>query len=63
MRRIGLQAINPYKMRSFSFPGFNKKGYFFPTTRRNYLRAWDTARLARYILDIQPTKNLLSYGI
>jgi len=60
MRRMGLQAIYPHKRRSFSLPGFNKKGYFFPTTRRNYIRAWDTTRPTRYILDIQPVKNLLS---
>jgi putative transposase len=29
MRRMGLQAIFPHKRRSFSLPGFNKKGYFF----------------------------------
>jgi hypothetical protein len=28
MRRMGLQAIFPHKRRSFSLPGFNKKGYF-----------------------------------
>ena len=47
MRRMGLQDIYPQKRRSFSSPGFNKKGYFFSTMRRGYLRAWDTARLAR----------------
>jgi len=35
-------------------------GYFFPTTRRSYIRARDTAPPTRYILDIQPVKNLLS---
>jgi len=29
MRRMALQAIYPHKRRSFSSPGFNKKGYFF----------------------------------
>jgi len=60
MRRMGLQAIYPHKRRSFSLPGFNKKGYFFAIMRRGYLRAWDTTRPTRYILDIQPVKNLLS---
>jgi putative transposase len=64
MRRMGLQAIYPHKRRSFSLPGFNKKGYFFfSTTRRGYIRAWDTARPTRYILDIQPAKSLLSWVI
>jgi putative transposase len=63
MRRMALQAIYPHKRRSFSLPGFNKKGYFFSTTRRGYTRAWDTARLTRYILDIQPAKSLLSWVI
>ena len=61
MRRMGLQAIFPHKRRSFSSPGVNKKGYFFATTRRGYIRAWDTARPTRYILDIQPAKSLLSW--
>ena len=60
MRRMGLQAIYPHKRRSCSSPGFNKKGYFFSTMRRGYLRSWDTARPTRYILDIQPAKSLLS---
>ena len=51
------------RRRSFSLPGFNKKGYFFPTTRRGYIIACDTARPIRYILDIQLAKNLLSWGI
>ena len=63
MRRMGLQAIFPHKRRSFSLPGFNKKGYFFSTTRRGYTRAWDTAHSTRYILDIQPAKSLLSWVI
>ena len=29
MRRMGLQAIYPHKRRSFSLPGFNKKGHSF----------------------------------
>jgi hypothetical protein len=37
--------------------------YFFPTTRRGYIIACDTARPIRYILDIQLAKNLLSWGI
>jgi len=52
MRRMALQAIYPHKRRRFSSPGFNKKGYLFSTTRRNYIRAWDTARPTRYILGI-----------
>jgi len=63
MRRIGLQAIYPHKRRSFSLPGFNKKGYLFSTTRRGYLSAWDTTPPTRYILDIQPAKSLLSWVI
>jgi len=59
MRRMGLQAIFPHKRRSFSLPGFNKKGYFFSTTWRDYTGAWDTPRPTRYILDIQPVKILL----
>jgi putative transposase len=35
----------------------------FPITRRGYLRAWDTTRPTRYILDIQPAKSLLSWVI
>jgi len=31
--------------------------------RRGYIRAWDTARPTRYILGIQPAKNLWSWGI
>jgi len=62
MRRIGLQAIYPHKRRSFSLPGFNKKGYFFPTTRRNYLRAWDTTRSTRYILDHTASKKFMELG-
>jgi len=63
MRRIGLQAIFPHKRRSFSLPGFNKKGYFFATMRRGSFRAWDTTCPTRYILDIKLAKNLLSWGI
>jgi hypothetical protein len=63
MRRMGLQAIFPHKRRSFSSPGFNKKGYFFATMRRGYFRAWDTTRPTRYILDKQPAKSLLSWVI
>jgi len=63
MRRMGLQEIYPYKRKSFSLPEFNKKGYFFSTTRRGYIRAWDTTRPRRNILDIQPVKYLLSWGI
>ena len=63
MRRMGLQAIFPHKRRSFSSPWFNKKGYFFSTTRRGYTRAWDTTRPMRYILDIQPAKCLMSWVI
>jgi len=40
MRRMGLQAINPHKRRSFSLPGFNKRGYFFSTTRRGTSGPW-----------------------
>jgi putative transposase len=60
MRRMGLQDIYPQKRRSFSSPGFNKKGYF-STTHRGYIMAWDTA--TRYILDVQPAKSLLSWLI
>jgi len=63
MRRMGLQAIYPHKRKSFPFPGFNKKWYFFATMRRGYLRAGDSARSTRYILDIQPAKSLLSWVI
>ena|GEM_PF-1300173 len=63
MRRMELQDILPHNRRSFSLTGFNKKGYFFSTMRRGYLRAWDTARPTRYILDIQPAKSLLSWVI
>jgi len=63
MRRMGLQAIYPHKRRRFSLTGFNKKGYFFATMRRGYIRVWDTAHPPRYILDIKPIKNLLSWGI
>jgi putative transposase len=38
MRRMALQAIFIHKRSSFLLPGFNKKGYFFATTRRGYLR-------------------------
>jgi len=41
-------------------PGKVWKGIFGFTTRRGYIRAWDTARPTRYILDIQPAKSLLS---
>jgi hypothetical protein len=63
MRRMALQAIYTHKRRSFSSSRFNKKGYFFLTTRRGYIRSWDTACPTRYILDIQPAKNMLSSGI
>jgi hypothetical protein len=63
MRRMGLQAIYPHKRRSFPLTGFNKKGYFFATMRRGYIRVWDTAHPPRYILDIKLIKNLLSWGI
>jgi len=33
------------------------------TRRRGYIRAWDTTRPTRYILDIQPAKSLLSWVI
>jgi len=62
-RQMALQAIFPHKRRSFSLPGFNKKGYLFSTTRRNYIRDWDITRPMRYILDIYPAKNLWSWGI
>ena len=62
MRRMGLQAIFPYKRSSFSLPGF-KKRLFFSSLRRGYIRACGTTCLTRYILDIQPVKNLLSWVI
>jgi len=61
MRRMALQAIFTHKRSSFLLPGFNKKGYLSSTTRRGYLRAWDTTRPTRYILDIKPVNNLLSW--
>ena len=36
------------------------KRIFGFTTRRGYLRACDIIRPTKYILDIQPVKNLLS---
>ena len=56
MRRMALQAIFTHKRSSFLLPGFNKKGYFFATMQRGYLRSWTTTRPTRYILDIQPAK-------
>jgi hypothetical protein len=42
-------------------PGLKRKGDFLSTMRRGYIRAWDTADLARHILDIKPINNLLSW--
>jgi len=56
MRRMALQAIFTHKRSSFLLPGFNKKGYFFATMQRGYLRSWTTTRPTRYILDHTASK-------
>jgi len=51
MRRRGFRLFIPIRERVSPHPGLIRKGIFSPTTRRGYIRAWNTACPTRYILD------------